>query len=221
MAWSCVGLLMVKVVSLVMVPKAYGRIFALVLLILPSSLSCAQDPGAFQDAEAERQKILRTADQVDLLSRQSDDFRTQIEALKKQMTDLEMDKTALENQLTQIKSEQAALRAALEKSEASRLKEREVLLTEVGKLMEGGKKKSTAPAVSLPPKEKSDATVSADVPTEKGFYHTVESGQSLWQIVEAFKAEGVIVTVDDIRKANHLDKKSSLKTGQKLFIPKK
>ena len=39
-------------------------------------------------------------------------------------------------------------------------------------------------------------------------------------ICEAYRDHGVNVTVSEVRKANGLAPKSTLKTGQKLFIPK-
>jgi LysM repeat protein len=48
----------------------------------------------------------------------------------------------------------------------------------------------------------------------------VEDGQTLSMICAAYRAEGVPVTVSEVRKANGLTEKSVLKPGQKLFIPK-
>jgi len=55
---------------------------------------------------------------------------------------------------------------------------------------------------------------------QKGYYHIVASGETLRLICNAYKQDGVNVTVSDIQKANGLTDKSVLKVGQKLFIPK-
>ena len=60
----------------------------------------------------------------------------------------------------------------------------------------------------------------APVKTQKGYYHIVASGETLTLICEAYRENGVKVTVAEIRKANGLTEKSALKAGQKLFIPK-
>lgn len=47
-----------------------------------------------------------------------------------------------------------------------------------------------------------------------GIYHTVKKGQTLYRISKAYN-----VPVEDIMKANNIDDPSSLKVGEKLFIP--
>jgi LysM repeat protein len=54
----------------------------------------------------------------------------------------------------------------------------------------------------------------------KGYYHVVAPHETLSLICEAYRDHGVNVTVAEIRHANGLSSKSSLKVGQKLFIPK-
>jgi LysM repeat protein len=55
---------------------------------------------------------------------------------------------------------------------------------------------------------------------QKGYYHVVAAGETLTLICEAYRENGVMVTVSQIRKANGLTEGTSLKPGQKLFIPK-
>lgn len=59
----------------------------------------------------------------------------------------------------------------------------------------------------------------APVQTQKGYYHVVASGETLTLICNAFRQQGVNVSVSDIQNANGLTEKSVLKVGQKLFIP--
>jgi LysM repeat protein len=82
-------------------------------------------------------------------------------------------------------------------------------------------KVSAAPAANT-----SDQTASAtdDAPPaprpQKGYYHVVATGETLTLICEAYRDNGVKVTVSQIRRANGLTEKSVLKPGQKIFIPK-
>jgi LysM repeat protein len=115
------------------------------------------------------------------------------------------------------KNEYEALKAALEKSETNRAEERKVLLNEIGKLVAGAKATKNNEPASPKAEPKNDEPVAK----EKGYHHTVESGESLWAIVQAYREQGVTVTVDEVRKSNNLSKNDSLKTGQNLFIPKK
>jgi TolA-binding protein len=64
-----------------------------------------------------------------------------------------------------------------------------------------------------------DSTPPAPKP-QKGYYHVVASGETLRLICEAYRANGVNVSITAVRKANGLTEDSTLKVGQKLFIPK-
>ena len=57
------------------------------------------------------------------------------------------------------------------------------------------------------------------VKTQKGYYHIVASGETLTLICNAYRQEGVNVSVSEIQNANGLTDKSVLRVGQKLFIP--
>jgi LysM repeat protein len=87
---------------------------------------------------------------------------------------------------------------------------------------------SSGPA--QPPSTDADSTTADTAPADtapapkpkpqKGYYHVVESGETLSMICEAYRDEGVKVTTAQVRRANGLTSRSVLKVGQKLFIPK-
>jgi len=54
---------------------------------------------------------------------------------------------------------------------------------------------------------------------EKGFEHTVASGDTLSTIAQAYKEKGIKVTVDQILKVNPGLVPEKMKVGQKIFIP--
>ncbi len=161
-----------------------------VLLGLPDLLN-AQNPGSIADAEMERQKILKAADQMEVLTHKVESMQLELAGLKDSISKLQAENSTLKNQLSVVKSNAE--------------KEREALLTEIGKIISEGGGGSTA---------------TASQPSE-GYEHVVQKGQSLWAIANAFQKQGVKVTVDDIRRANKLKEGAFLKVGQKLFIPKK
>lgn len=70
---------------------------------------------------------------------------------------------------------------------------------------------ATAPGKSSPP--------AGPGGRETGYERTIEAGDTLSTIAEAFRANGVKVSVDDILKANPGLKPTSMQVGQKIFIP--
>ncbi len=150
-------------------------------------------PGTIQDADEERRQLLKAADQIEILVQRTETLQKELDKTKVRVAELEK---ANQNIKQEMKTAQAAHR-----------KERDALLDEVSKLLaETG---DPAP----PP---SGVTASSD----EGYEHVVKKGQSLWTIAKAFQAQGVSVTVEDIRKANQLEQDALLQVGQKLFIPK-
>ncbi len=110
-------------------------IFALCLsgLLFPAPLVRAQDdPGAQQDAEAAREKLLKAADQLDLLESNSEANKTELDGLQADLKKLEDQNAALTQQV-------ATLQDQLQKMEADRATERQVLLEEVAKMIAAGK----------------------------------------------------------------------------------
>jgi len=214
----------------------------------------AQDPGAQQDAEAAREKLLRAEDQLDNIQANSEATKLAVADMKATIVKLQTDVAQAQADNATLKQQLADLQAAFDKSEAAHAKEQKVLLdTVAGMIASGkgapktsGKKKEASSAASsqaktpeedatgtnattapAPSTATADASTNAapdtDTPpvkTQKGYYHIVASGETLTLICNAFRQEGVKVTVSEIQKANDLTDKSILKVGQKLFIPK-
>ena len=229
-------------------------------------------PGAVQDQEAAREKLLKAADQIDLMESNSEANKATLDGIKTQLAKLQDDNTALKLQVSTLQDTVQHQQDALDKMQADRARERQALIDEVSALVaaKAPAHKSrhtddeTAPAPAndetddaAPPhrkKEKAeslapppDATASAPAnPAEnadaddssgarksppavtppethhphKGYIYVVKSHETLSLIVDAFRAQGVKVTVAEVRKANDLTGKSVLHVGQKLFIPK-
>ena len=171
-----------------------------------SQVSAQGDPGAAQDAVIERQKLLKAADQIDLMVQQNGQLQQDLAQLKERVKKLE--------------SDNAELKKALDDQDKARAKEKEALLKEVSKIVATGAGTKSSPREShntpVQPGTKGDAGSA-----EQGYEYRVEAGQNLWAIAKAYQEKGVKVTVEDIRKANNLAKDQPLKTGQRLFIPKK
>jgi LysM repeat protein len=188
--------------------KSFTRLFTFGLFFSLVAFSAfALDPGTAEDERAAREKLLKTADQVDMIQSNSESLRTDVDALKTQLAKMQDENAALRQQV-------ADLKAGLEKMDAARAREREVLLAEVGKLV------AIKPVPPPQDSKKTEVDLPSVTKTEHGFYHVVEKGETLFIISQAYREKGVKVTVAEIRKANSLGTRDVLKVGQKLFIPK-
>jgi LysM repeat protein len=199
------------------------RLLLFALFLASPVIVRAQDPGAAQDAEAARQKLLRAADQIEVIQASGEANAAQVTTLKAEIEQQRMELDATKAQLATLKADNASLREALEKLDAARAAERKALLDEVAKIVaDAGKsqgrttpraethEKAEAPAAPAP---KGDAA-------QKGYEYVVAKGDTLSSISAAYQAQGVHASVADIRKANTLSNGQMLHVGQKLFIPK-
>ncbi|MEO0454338.1 MAG: LysM peptidoglycan-binding domain-containing protein [Verrucomicrobiota bacterium] len=170
----------------------------LALLLLGGAAVEAQidSPAEIADSEIERRTLLRAADQIELLVKRVEELQKQITASEKRLDDLEDSQQDLANQFNQSKELQQ--------------KQQQALIEEVSKLIAEGQGADGA----------SQESAVASNSEQEGYEHTVQKGQSLWAIANAFNKQGVTVTVEDIRKANNLGQDDFIQVGQKLFIPK-
>ncbi|MEZ5406019.1 MAG: LysM peptidoglycan-binding domain-containing protein [Verrucomicrobiia bacterium] len=187
------------------------------LCVLP--LFAQNNPAQREDARMEREKVLRAADQLEVLLPQLDSLKNEVQTLKTQVDRLQLENVALKKSLGEL--------------EASRTKERDALLDEVSKIM--AESKSTKPALKTEAKSSTNITAkptplatkpvtlsTTNQPAQEqvGYEHVVGSGQTVSSIAKAFNEAGIKVTVKDIIQANHLDADAKVRIGQKLFILK-
>lgn len=174
------------------------------LLILPLCLSLGSalrgqsgNPAAAEDAEIERRKILKAADQVERMDQEFEKIQSRV--------------SSLEQLLEEIKQQSQSMKESLANASAKAAQDRSALLDEVSKLLAERKEKERA-------KEKS-APAAATKSTE-AYEHIVAKGDTLSSIVLAYNEQYKLkLTVESIRKANQLGKDTPLKVGQKLVIP--
>jgi LysM repeat protein len=207
-------------------------------------------PAAAQDAEAAREKLLKAADQIDMIESNAEASKAAVDGMKSDIAQLQADNADLKQQIADLKT-------TLAKMEADRVKERQALIDEVAQLVAASKgtkpvhkhHEDLAENSAMPPPDSNtapgdssseihqgaqDSPDAADAPSgdlappadpappkpQKGYYHTVESGETLTMICAAYRDQGVKVSVSQVRKANGLSVDSVLHIGQKLFIPK-
>jgi regulator of replication initiation timing len=121
-------------------------LFLVLVLISVAPRSPAQvpDPGAMQDHEAEREKLLKASDQLDNMQANTeatkaavDGMKTSVSALQANVTQLQADNAALKQQL-------ADLQAAFDSYKADQLKARQTLIDNVADMIAA--QKSSKPA---------------------------------------------------------------------------
>jgi nucleoid-associated protein YgaU len=135
--------------------------------------------------------------------------------MKKQISDLTREVESLREQLSAAQGgatpqEMESLANSIREVDRKRQKDREMILDEIDKL--GNKLGSRASS--------GGASAPTPTPSRDGYEYTVQSGDTLSAIVEAYRREGVKVTVNDVLKANPGLKPESIRIGQKVFIPK-
>jgi regulator of replication initiation timing len=224
-------------------------LLAFSLLAVPRLPAQVPDPGAIQDREEEREKLLKASDQLDNIQANSEATKSAVDGMKANEAALQASVSQLQTDNAALKQQLADMQTAFDQYKADQVKERQTLIDNVASMIAAGKsstkKKKVAPdatagASSAPsstpapnpalapppdasqPPASADATVPAPPPPkpQKGYYHVVASGETLTMICAAYRDNGVHVTVAQIRKANGLTEDSELKAGQKIFIPK-
>ena len=234
------------------------------------------DPGASQDAEAARERLLKAADQLDNIESNSEATKASLDGMKADLAKLSDDNTALKAQVSTLQDTVTRQQDQLDQIKADRVKERQALIDEVAALVaektgsphahaaaadedsaptpkkhtadDTAAVTKTAPLAPPPdassgpvhsppsgddssgPVKMADASAAADATPSstplatshphKGYYHVVAPHETLSLICEAYRDNGVNVTVAQIRHANDLGTHTPLKVGQKLFIPK-
>jgi LysM repeat protein len=225
------------------------RIPALLLsFALGVSAACpaqAQNPGAQQDAEAAREKLLKASDELDNIQTNSENTRVAVDGMKTDVASLQKTVTQLQSDNATLKQQLTDLQAAFDQYKADQIKARQALIDNVADMLaksgksthhksaDGGSEpapeKSTEVHTDMsaggsnlaPPPESTSSQDETPAPKpSKGYYHVVVGGETVSIIAQAYRDSGVKVTAAQIRRANGLTPDSALTPGQKLFIPK-
>lgn len=197
----------------------------------------ANTPAAREDAAIERQKVLRAADQLDLMMEEMQRLKAEVADLKKRLVDLSVENQSFKNRLTESETQRLKERnlasaavqrpaiqpanqpAAAKVNPKNNAKPTQVALTPSNAVASAPATTSSTSPSPLNTGTNSPATANTSNNLEKGYEHVVGPGQTLWTIAKAYRQNGVKVTVEKIRKANNLKTSDSIRVGQKLFIP--
>ena len=116
----------------------------------------AQDPGAKQDAEAAREKLLKAADQLDNIQANSEATKMSVDAMKINVAQLQGDVTKLQSDNAALRQQLADLQTALDQFKAEQIKARQTLIDNVADTIAAGKGLGAA----KPGKKKKEASLS-------------------------------------------------------------
>jgi LysM repeat protein len=108
---------------------------------------------------------------------------------------------------------------AIKEVDRKREADRELILDELKKLAKAGGENSGRRPTRTPEDSGAGGGGTRSAGPEKGYDYVVQSGDTLSTVVAEYRKQGVKVTVDQVLKANPNLKPSSLKVGQKIFIP--
>jgi LysM repeat protein len=140
----------------------------------------------------------------------------QIEGLREQLSKPSTD--------TATRDELRKLAKSVEEVDRKRIEDGEKVAAQfdkLAKLISSGNSGGRKPPKTSPPAEDHPRTsVTPSGGSDTGFEYEIKAGDNLSTIVQAYRDQGVKVTLDQIYKANPGLKEKSLKVGQKIFIPK-
>ena len=126
----------------------------------------AQNPGAQQDAEAAREKLLKAADQLDNIQANSETTKTSVEGMKTDVAALQASVTKLQGDNAALRQQLADLQAALDQFKAEQTKSRQTLIDNVAGMIASGKGSGAAKPVKKKKEETSETTTETSIPAK-------------------------------------------------------
>jgi LysM repeat protein len=205
-------------------PRICLRLGALILIPLWVT-GCNLDPfGAKEEVQAVRTNtdedlrivrgdILRLREDVNQLSARLEQVSA---AYEQDIASLKTSVNGLERQLLQTNpSILSEVDKRIADSDARRVADKNMLIDKINSVVD------QINGLSQQIRAASSRSGSTEKVSQKGFYYTVEDGDTLWGIASKFKSQ-YGVTVEAIRQANEMGASSDrIVPGQKLFIPVK
>lgn len=225
--------------------KQFPPLLAIVLGLnwLPFSLAAQDDAAsraaaiAEREAAEERYKRLNTAVEG-LLSAQADNQR-RLTALTDEIRTVRGENTRIDTSKYATREEIARLAEALKEIDRKREADKKLILDEFEDLKKDLRKMLSTPPPSAAPKkgrtapdaekgggtaaEKTPEKTGATAANQEGVWYTVEPGNTFLAIVTAhnkhFEKEGKKTSLKLLQDANPDVKPTTLKPGQKVFVP--
>jgi LysM repeat protein len=184
----------------------------LFILIFSVAAARAQDAATQQQIDQINGRLQDLLEAQATQAKHIDALEKEIDGLRDQLN--QPGATANEDDLKKLAEQVREIDKKRQEDNERVLKELERLEKALGASPTGHK---TVPNVSTTTPTDNPGTV-AGVP-QKGYDYVVHNGDTLSAIVKEYRGQGIKVTTDQILKANPGLDPSSLKVGQKIFIP--
>jgi len=169
--------------------------------------------------DANQQQIDKLSGQIqDILAAQEQQTK-KLDALAKEISELREKVNAPQVSDSASREDLKNLAEQVRKIEENRQADRKLILKEIanlGKVAAGGGSVASHKPAPKPDDEPAQATPATP---QKGYYYTVQSGDTIAAIAKAYGDQGVKVTVSQILKANPGLDATKLYVGKKVFIP--
>jgi LysM repeat protein len=186
---------------------------------------CAASTLRAQDAATE-ERLNKLSGQIEDLLAGQKAFHKQIEALGRELEGLR-EQANKPNTSYAGQDDLKKLREAILEVDRKRIEDAELVKQQLKDLAKTLKSVpvASAPASNSHPKtttaSKDETAAKDDKPAkdDKGYPYTIQSGDTLSVIVQAYREKNIKITTDQILKANPGLKAERLKVGQKIWIP--
>ena len=188
-----------------------------IFFLLATLVLCAAPAVRAQDAA--------TQERLDKLAGRIEDLTAAQEALKKQMSELSRELERVREQSAKPSANYARqedlnlLAEKIKEVDRKRMDDAEKIRTELVKLRRALEAPLTPPKTKPASVPKEKPAPEKPVGDDKVFPYTIQSGDTLDAIVQAYKEKNIKVTVAQILAANPGLKADKLRVGQKIFIP--
>ena len=143
-------------------------LFSAVLCLAAPTILRAQDPGAAQDAEAAREKLLKASDELANIQANSENTRAAVDGMKTDVASLQQSVTALQTENATLKQQLTDLQADFEQYKADQAKERQQLIDNVADMIANAKSSKKKKASS----ESTDTSEPASTPEASTEVHS-------------------------------------------------
>lgn len=179
-------------------------------------LSLCAVPGVRAQDAATEERLNKLNGLVQDLLEDKANQKKQIESLAKEIRELREQASKPVGNFASLE-DLRILAKKLQEVDQKRVEDNEKIAKEIEKLAKlissppGGRKARPTPAPIENPGPSGGA--------EKGFEHTIASGDTLSTIAQAYREKGIKITSEQILKANPGLVAEKMKVGQKIFIP--
>jgi LysM repeat protein len=190
-----------------------------ICFFLCTALLAAPTISPAQDAATE-ERLNKLSAQIDVLVEAKDQLNKKIDGLESEIRDLQTQVSKPTGNYASA-DEAKQLAEAIKEVDKKRQDDNERIVKELQNLGNSLKGSGAAPRRSSGSTSTSVSTSeTANSGSQDGFYYTVQDGNTLAEIVKAYRDKGVKVTVQQVLDANPGLKATNMKVGQKIFIPK-